>query len=176
MSETELTGRITGIETNLERLVLFPRRVMAELAPTVRKLGADMQSGASARAPYRLGRLARTMKLKVTESAEEISAQVFPGTRYGFILAAGTNKTFYVAPHTRRIPQGSAGAYVPTKELKTRTRIKFKQTSQGIEFVKGYTRRVKMEPRRFLGDTYDALKGEIVSEIDSAIARGKAVF
>jgi HK97 gp10 family phage protein len=166
-----IDAKIFGSSEARRRFVVAGDRVRENVKEALTRLGDDMASRARSAAPYRKGKLQRSIKARLQERADSLTERV--GTRYyvaRFMEYGVGPKSVQVRGYVRHSKAGDVRGLRMTKSGKERKGV----TAKGIAFVRPYSRQFQLRARPFIGPAYDNMKGSIRAEVRDAVRRALA--
>lgn len=122
----------------------------------------------------RSGRLMSSIKTKVSDRGLRIVGSAYPRAKYGWMLGLGTPKNeVSVRPLTRRAETSSTFL---VKGYSDEGKTKHRKDSQGIQFVRGFNRRMikARTAKPFMGPAYERTRGVIERRMRAAVERAMA--
>lgn len=158
-----ITGTVVGGAQVELRMLTASERVRLRLREDVQRLGIQLQgkvrtdylTGQSLR--VRTGRLRTSINERTTETATSITSSVGTKVPYGRAWELGFFGVVAVKAHVRKVKARSTfGRWEDKKRTKT---------SQGVGFVRPYSRRVSMKARPFLRPALEMMRPTIVATL-----------
>jgi hypothetical protein len=176
MSFLKVEGKFTNVPQVVGNLTAFRSITVDKLLAAMQTQAAEMKAELANAAGHfrrRTGKLQKAAYAYAMKKGDEqivLRAGVKKRAFYGLILEKGASGAVQVKAHVRKMGAGTFKA-VPGKVNKagTRQQVKFEQASQGIAYVKAYTRNVHMPPRPFARPIFERRQSVAFDQLKAAL-------
>jgi HK97 gp10 family phage protein len=167
--------RIKGAEEVQARLLKKGDRVHDAVRDVLQDLGNSIADRARQAAPFRHGKLRASIGVRLVDGKDRLAVYVQPKWFTGLFYERGVEpQDVKVKGYVRTQRSGSTFGVVQARGLKTRTNVKFGQTSTGVTFVQPYTKPFHIAKRAFMQPAFQAVEPVVNDAITKAIARAIA--
>jgi predicted PhzF superfamily epimerase YddE/YHI9 len=168
-------SKYVGAE-NIGTLLDFEEKVKVRLRQVIQTQAAQVLSRAKVAAsgavlkPHK-GRILNSIQMESYESDKGFGARVFSDWYIGrfWETGFGKGKAFAVKAHTRHVKAQDTFRIEQGKTLKTRSRLRYVKSGQGVAFVKAHTRKIDQKPRSFLRSSLEPLRSQIRAALAAAV-------